>query len=45
MNQAVTVDYTTVAGTATDGKDYSGVTSPLTLTFAPGETSKQIAIR
>jgi hypothetical protein len=44
-SQTVTVDYTTVAGTASDGKDYVGVTSPLTLTFAPGETSKQITIQ
>ncbi|HMF13115.1 MAG TPA: Calx-beta domain-containing protein, partial [Gemmataceae bacterium] len=41
----VTVDYSTVSGTATDGQDYTGVTNPLTLTFDPGQTSKQITIQ
>jgi hypothetical protein len=41
----VTVDYSTASGTATDGNDYIGVTSPQTLTFAPGDTSKQITIQ
>jgi hypothetical protein len=44
-SQTVTVDYTTAAGTASDGKDYAGVTSPLTLTFAPGEISKPVTIQ
>jgi len=41
----VTVDYTTANGSAADGKDYTGITSPLTLTFAPGDTSKTITIK
>jgi hypothetical protein len=44
-SETVTVDYTTAAGTASDGKDYVGVTSPLTLTFAPGEISKPVTIQ
>ncbi|MCO4294078.1 Ig-like domain-containing protein, partial [Solitalea sp. MAHUQ-68] len=41
--QTITVDYSTSAGTATSGADYTSV-SNLTLTFAPGETSKNISI-
>ena len=40
--QTVTVDYTTVSGTATAGTDF--VAQSGTLTFAPGETSKSITI-
>ncbi len=40
----VTVDYVTQSGTATGGLDYTEVLSPATLTFNPGETSKQIPI-
>ncbi|MCB8921323.1 MAG: hypothetical protein H6662_07045 [Ardenticatenaceae bacterium] len=38
----VTVDYTTVAGTAEAGVDYTAVAD--TLTFNPGETSQQITV-
>jgi Ca2+-binding RTX toxin-like protein len=38
----VTVDYTTVAGTAAEGTDYTAGSG--TLTFAAGETSKTIAV-
>jgi hypothetical protein len=41
----VTVDYTTSSGTATDGQDYVGVTSPQTLTFTPGNTIQHITIQ
>lgn len=40
----VTVDYVTQAGSATGGLDYSEVVSPVTLTFNPGETSKQVPV-
>ena len=40
--QAVTVDYATADGTATAGSDYTAVNG--TVTFAPGETSKQITV-
>ncbi|MBD2200773.1 MULTISPECIES: Calx-beta domain-containing protein [Calothrix] len=38
----ITVDYSTVNGTATAGKDY--ISTRGTLTFAPGETTKTITI-
>lgn len=38
----VTVDYATADGTATAGSDYQSTNG--TLTFAPGETSKQVAV-
>jgi hypothetical protein len=40
--QTVTVNYDTVAGTATAGSDFTGTTG--TLTFAPGETSKNVNV-
>jgi chitinase len=40
--QAVTVQYGTANGTATAGSDYSAVSG--TISFAPGETSKTIAV-
>jgi len=40
--KAVTVGYTTSNGTATAGSDYTASTG--TITFAPGETSRTIAI-
>ena len=40
--QTVTVDYATSDGTATAGTDY--VASSATLTFAPGETEKEIQV-
>ena len=39
---AITVDYTTVNGTATAGSDYTATSG--TLTFAPGDTTKPIAV-
>ncbi|MBK7001379.1 MAG: hypothetical protein IPH35_15810 [Rhodoferax sp.] len=39
---AVTVNYTTVDGTATAGSDYSATSG--TLGFAPGETSKDVIV-
>jgi hypothetical protein len=41
-DQAVTISYRTVNGTATSGSDY--VAKSGTLTFAPGETTKTITI-
>jgi hypothetical protein len=41
--QVVTVDYATADGTATAGSDYTAITTT-TLTFAPGETMKQITV-
>ena len=38
----VTVEYTTVDGTATAGADYTAASG--TLTFAPGETSQTVAV-
>ncbi|MEE9494452.1 MAG: Calx-beta domain-containing protein, partial [Gammaproteobacteria bacterium] len=43
-NDAVIIDYVTQAGTATADTDYTHVDTPITLTFAPGETSKTIDI-
>lgn len=40
--QTVTVDYATANGSATAGQDYTAVSD--TLSFAPGETSKNISI-
>lgn len=40
---AVTVTYTTYNGTAVAGQDFTAV-GPATLTFAPGQTSKTIAV-
>ena len=41
--QTVTVDYVTSDGTATSGTDY--VAASATLTFAPGETDKEIQVQ
>ncbi|MFM2347698.1 MAG: hypothetical protein RL654_2451, partial [Pseudomonadota bacterium] len=40
--QAISVDYRTVPGTALAGQDYSALTG--TLTFAPGETTKTLTV-
>ncbi|MEE9494241.1 MAG: Calx-beta domain-containing protein [Gammaproteobacteria bacterium] len=40
----ITVDYVTQAGTATEDADYTGIATPQTLTFIPGETSKPVNI-
>ena len=42
MSQSVSVDYATADGTATAGSDYQAATG--SIIFAPGETSKSIAI-
>ena len=41
-SQSVTVNYTTMPGTATVGKDYNA--APGLLTFAPGEVTKTIVV-
>ena len=41
-SKTVTVDYATVAGTATAGDDYTAASG--TLTFSPGQTSKQVQV-
>ena len=41
--QAVTVDYATAEGTASAGADYEAVSG--TLTFAPGQSGREIAVR
>jgi uncharacterized repeat protein (TIGR01451 family)/CSLREA domain-containing protein len=43
--QTVTVQYTTADGSATAGQDYTGVVTPVTLTFVPGDTSENLAIQ
>jgi hypothetical protein len=40
--QNVTVNYASAAGTASPGTDFSGASG--TLTYAPGETTKQVAV-
>jgi len=40
----ITVDYVTLGDTATGDEDYTEVTTPTTVTFAPGETSQTISI-
>jgi hypothetical protein len=40
--RAVTVDYATANGSATAGSDYTATSG--TLSFAPGETSKQVSV-
>ena len=41
--KTITIDYATSDGTATAGDDYTAV-STTTLTFSPGDTSKNIPI-
>src|SRR5262249_25165472 len=41
-DQAVTVNFTTAAGSATAGSDYQATSG--VLTFAPGETSKMVTV-
>ncbi|MEE9493957.1 MAG: Calx-beta domain-containing protein, partial [Gammaproteobacteria bacterium] len=43
-SSTVSVDYVTQAGTAIADADYTDVTAPTTVTFAPGETSKIVDI-
>jgi len=40
--QALTVDFATANGTATDGADYTGTSG--TLTFSPGQSSRTVAV-
>jgi len=40
--QALTVDFATANGTATDGADYTGTSG--TITFSPGQSSRTIAV-
>jgi hypothetical protein len=42
-SQTVTVNYATIAGTATAGRDYNSTSG--TLTFAPGEVSKTVVVQ
>jgi hypothetical protein len=42
--RTVTVDVNTAAGTALAGSDFTAFEDPLTLTFAPGETSKTFTV-
>jgi hypothetical protein len=42
-SEAITVDYATADGTATDGSDYQAASGMLT--FAPGETEKTITVQ
>ena len=43
-SQPVTVNYTTVNGTALAGQDFTGTGGNITLIFAPGETSEDIVV-
>ncbi|BFM05560.1 Calx-beta domain-containing protein [Halioxenophilus aromaticivorans] len=42
---AVTVEYRTTPGTATEGEDFVAVTEPQLLTFEPGETTKTVEVQ
>ncbi len=42
VDQSVTVEYSSVNGSATAGSDYQAATG--TLTFAPGETTRQVTV-
>ena len=42
-SQTITVNYATASGSATAGSDYAAIPTT-TLTFAPGETSKPVAV-
>jgi len=42
--QTITVVATDSGGTATSGTDYTAIGSPLTITFNPGDTTKNISI-
>ncbi|BFM05558.1 Calx-beta domain-containing protein [Halioxenophilus aromaticivorans] len=42
--ETVTVDYTTQSGSAIGDEDFVAVTTPQTLVFSPGETSKTIDV-
>jgi hypothetical protein len=43
VDTSVTIDYTVTGGTATNASDFN-LTTPGTVTFAPGETVKNIAV-